>query len=115
MVVGTHGNGKFITYIGNAVQLPTALNNPIRDDKNFILSIFPTLTNNVIYYRAGNLLNIRSIQVQIWTLGGQLLLNKSAGYGSGSVDVSNFSSGTYILTISSNDGKYQFIRKFIRS
>lgn len=115
MVVGTHGNGMFVTYIGNAVQLPTSLNNPIRDDKNFILSIFPTLTNNVIYYRAGNLLNIRSIQVQIWTLGGQLLLNKSAGYGSGSVDVSNFSSGTYILTISSNDGKYQFIRKFIRS
>lgn len=115
MVVGTHGNGMFVTYIGNAVQIATGINDPIRDDKNFISSAFPTITNTVINYRAGNLLNIRSIQVQVWNLGGQLLLNRSTGYGSGSIDVSNLASGTYILTITSNDRKYQFVRKFTRS
>lgn len=115
MIVGTHGNGMFVTYIGNAVPLPTALNNPIRDNKNFITAAYPTITNNVIQYQTGNVLNIKSIEVQIWTLSGQMVYNRTSAYSSESVNVSGLPAGTYILTITSNDKKYQFIRKFIRS
>lgn len=115
LVVGTHGNGMFYTYIGNAVQLPTAINDPIRDNKNFIVAAFPTITNNAVHYRAGTMLTIKSIQVQVWDLAGRLLYNQTAAYGSGSVNVSNLPAGTYILTISSSDKKQQFVQKFIRS
>ena len=114
LLVGTHGNGMFVSYIGNAVQLPTGINDPIRNDRNFIASVFPTLTRNVVNYQTGTMLNIRSIQVQVWNLGGQLLYNRNTGYGSGTVDVSALPSGTYILTITSNDRKYQLVRKFVR-
>ena len=114
LLVGTHGNGMFVSYIGNAVQLPTGINDPIRNDQNFISSAFPTLTQHMVNYQTGNMLNIRSIQVQVWNLGGQLLYNRNSSYGSGSVDVSALPAGTYILTITSNDRKYQFVRKFVR-
>jgi hypothetical protein len=115
MIVGTHGNGMFATYIGNAIDIPTGVNDPIRDDKNFIVKAFPTITNNILNYEAGTMLNIRSIQVQVHNIGGQLLYNKNSAYGSGSVNVGALPSGTYILTITSNDRKYQFVRRFSKS
>jgi hypothetical protein len=104
----------FVSFIGNAIQLPTSINDPIRNDRNFIVNAFPTLTQHVVNYQTGTMLNIRSLQVQVWNLGGQLLYNRTSGYGSGSVDVSSLPSGTYILTITSNDRKYQFVQKFVR-
>jgi hypothetical protein len=114
MLVGTHGNGMFAAYIGNAINLPTGVNDPIRDDKNFIVTAFPTLANNVLNYQAGTMLNIKSIQVQIHNIGGQLMYNKASAYSSGSVTVGSLPRGTYILTITSNDRKYQFVRRFTK-
>lgn len=114
MLVGTHGNGMFAAYIGNAINLPTGVNDPIRDDKNFIVTAFPTLANNVLNYQAGTMLNIKSIQVQIHNIGGQLMYNKASAYSSGSVTVGSLPRGSYILTITSNDRKYQFVRRFTK-
>lgn len=115
LLVGTHGNGMFSTVIGNAITGPTGVNDPVRDDKNFIVKAFPTITNNIISYQAGSMLNVRSIQVQVYTLNGQLLYNQTSPYGSGQVNVSGLPSGPYILTITSNDRKYQFVRRFTKS
>jgi hypothetical protein len=115
LLVGTHSNGMFVAYIGEATNPPTGVNDPIRDDKNFIVKAFPTITNSRLNYQAGNMLDIRSIQVQVYNLGGQLLYNQNSPYGSGSLNVSGLPRGTYILTITSNDRKYQFVRKFTKS
>ncbi len=112
LLVGTHGNGMFVANIGNAFNVPTGVNDPIRDDKNFIVRAFPTITNGVLNYQAGNLLTIKSIQVQVVNLSGQILYNQSAAYGSGNLNLSSLPRGMYILTITSNDRKYQFTRKF---
>lgn len=112
LLVGTHSNGMFAASIGNAINLPTGINNPIRDNKNFIVKAFPTITNGVLNYQAGNLLNIKSIQVQVVNLAGQILYNQKAAYGSGSINLGILPRGMYILTITSSDRKYQFIRKF---
>ncbi|HSF45367.1 MAG TPA: T9SS type A sorting domain-containing protein, partial [Chitinophagaceae bacterium] len=114
MVVGTHGNGMFAAYIGNAIDMPTGVNDPIRDDKNFIVTAYPTLTNNILNFQAGTMLNIKSIQVQIHNIGGQLMYNKASAYASGSVTVGSLPRGSYILTITSNDRKYQFVRRFTK-
>ncbi len=115
LLIGTHGNGMFAANIGNAITGPTGVNDPIRDNKNFIVKAFPTITNNIISYQAGNMLNIRSIQVQVYNLGGQLLHNQTSAYGSGQVNVGALPRGAYILTITSNDRKYQFVRRFTKS
>jgi len=115
LLVGTHSNGMFVSYIGDAANPPTGVGDPIRDDKNFIVKAFPTITSNMLNYQAGNLLNIRSIQVQVFNLAGQMLYNQSAPFGSGSINVSALPRGAYILTITSNDRKYQFVRKFTKS
>ena len=112
LLVGTHSNGMFVANIGGAINLPTGINDPIRNDRNFIIKAFPTITNGIINYQAGNLLNIKSIQVQVINLAGQVLYNQKAAYGSGNINISTFPRGMYILTITSNDRKYQFIRKF---
>jgi hypothetical protein len=115
LVVGTHGNGMFAAYIGNAVTLPTGINTPIRNDNNFIKAAFPTLSSNVINYQIGNLFAIKKIRVQIVNLSGQLMYDKETSYQNGTVDVSLFSKGAYILSVTSNDRKYQFVQKFIKN
>ncbi|WP_410960833.1 hypothetical protein, partial [Salmonella sp. SAL4360] len=57
LLVGTHSNGMFVANIGNAINLPTGINDPIRNDKNFIVKAFPTITNGILNYQAGNMLN----------------------------------------------------------
>ncbi len=114
LLVGTHSNGMFVANIGNAVNLPTGINDPIRNDKNFIVKAFPTITNGVLNYQAGNMLNVNSIQVQVFNLAGQVLYNQKTSYGSGNINVASFPRGMYILTITSSDRKYQFIRKFTK-
>jgi hypothetical protein len=52
--------------------------------------------------------------VQVYNLAGQALVNKSTAYGSGNIDVSRLPAGTYILTITSSDRKYQFTQRFVR-
>jgi hypothetical protein len=115
LVVGTHGNGMFAAYIGNAVTLPTGINAPIRNDKNFIINAYPTLSSTTIRYQIGNLFAIKKIRVQVFNISGQLVYDNDTGYQSGTVDVSLFAKGAYILTVTSNDRKYQFVQKFFKN
>jgi hypothetical protein len=115
LLVGTHGNGMFQANIGNAISLPTSTNQPIRDEKNFIVKAFPTITNGVINWQAGNMLNIRNIQVQVYNLSGQVLYNQKQSYQSGTINVGGLPRGTYIIAITSEDRKYQFLRRFTKS
>jgi hypothetical protein len=114
LLVGTHGNGMFVANIGNAISIATPVNDPIRDDKNFVVRAYPTIATSVVNYQAGNMLGIKNVQVQVYNLGGQVMVNKTVAYGSGNVDVSRLPAGTYILTITSSDRKYQFIQRFVR-
>lgn len=115
MVVGTHGNGMFAAYIGDAVTLPTGVNDPIRNDKNFIQKAFPTLASNQITFQIGNMFSIRKIRVQVTNMAGQLVYDRETGYQNGTVDLSLMSKGTYILSVTSNDRKYQFVQKFFKN
>lgn len=114
LVVGTHGNGMFTADIGNAISIPTSVNEPIRNDKNFIVSAFPTITTGQLNFTTGTMLSIRNVQVQVFTLGGQIVFNQSFPYRSGNLNVSSLPSGNYVLTITSPDRKYQFVRKFLK-
>jgi hypothetical protein len=115
LLVGTHGNGMFAAYIGNAINIPTGINDPIRNDKNFIKTAFPAITNDNISYQVGNMFTVKRLSVQVNNMAGQLMYSKETGYQNGNVDVKKLAAGMYILTITSNDRKYQFIRKFIKS
>ncbi len=114
LVAGTHGNGMFAAYIGNAINIPTAVNDPIRNDKNFIKAAFPTITSDIISYQIGNMFTVRRLRIQVANMGGQIIYDKETGYQSGTVDVRGFPRGAYILTVTSNDRKYQFVQKFVK-
>jgi hypothetical protein len=114
LLVGTHGNGMFVAAIGSPITVATGITQPIRDDKNFIKNAFPTIVNDAITYQSGNLYTIKQVQVQVHNMSGQLIYNRSAAYGNGSVPMGNQPAGQYILTVTSNDRKYQFVKKFMK-
>jgi hypothetical protein len=114
LVVGTHGNGMFVANIGDAVNLPTPVNDPVRDDPNFIGSVYPTMANRTVNYRTGKMTGIRKVRVRVTSLSGQVLIDREEPYRSGSVDVGRLSKGMYILTITSNDGRYQHVTRFFK-
>ena len=115
LVVGTHGNGMFAAYIGNAVTLPTGINTPIQNDKNFIKTAYPTISSNTISFKIGNLFSIKKIRVRVTNLSGQLVYDRETAYQNGSVDVGLLANGAYILSITSNDMKYRFVQKFLKN
>lgn len=115
MAVGTHGNGTFITNIGNAVNLNVVTSvNPVVNDSRFIVSAYPTLTRNTLYYTTGSMLSVKKLQIQLVSAGGQTVQRKVTSYVSGSLDVSNMAPGSYILVIDSDDGKYRFVQKIVK-
>jgi hypothetical protein len=114
LLVGTHGNGMFAAYIGNAVNLPTPVISPVRDDPNFIRSAFPTTTSGMVTYRTGNMTAIRKIRVQLTNMTGQLTYDQEKSYRDGTIDIGRLPKGVYILTITSPDRKYQYVRRIIR-
>lgn len=117
MVVGTHGNGAFITEIGSPVVISdviTALPDPITNDKQFIKEVYPTVTPNNVQFHTGNLFAIKKIAVNLFDLKGQLVYRAEQAYQNGAVDLSRLARGEYILTIISDDRKYRHIQKIIR-
>lgn len=117
LLVGTHGNGMYFTTIPQPNFKPnvgTGVNDPIRNDKNFIRFSYPTLTSGQLQYQVGNMFEVKEMVVQVYNLNGQLMLKKTSGYQNGTLDVSRLSKGTYILTITSSDYKQQFVKKFIK-
>jgi len=116
MVIGTHGNGAFLTQIGDAVNLDviTAVPEPVTNDKTFINAVYPTLTKGVVQYRIGNLFTIKTISVQLFNAVGQMVYQEQRGYQNGVLDLSRCASGEYILTIYSDDRKYRQIQKLLK-
>ena len=115
MVIGTHGNGMFMTSLGNPITIATAITNPIRNNNDFVRNIYPTITNNVINYQVGNMYSIKRLSVQVSSLSGAIVYKKETGYLNGNIDLGNLAAGTYIVTITSNDRKYQTVRKIIKN
>ncbi len=110
MVVGTHGNGMFAAYLGDNLNTP-----PSGSNNNFIRSIFPTLSNQIINYQIGDLLRLPPCACKVINLAGQLLYDRETGYQNGSVYVGLLPKGAYVLAITSSDGKYRYVNKFIKN
>lgn len=118
LLVGTHGNGMYFTYLGTpnyTPNSPTPVSNTILNDKNFINAVFPTVSNGRVDFRIGNLYSIKRMNVQLYSANGALVYNNAMGYQNGSVDLNRLSRGTYVLSITSDDGKYKHLQKIIRN
>ena len=117
LLVGTHGNGMYYATTGTPDFRPsqgTGIDDPIRNDKNFIKLAAPTFVKNRIEYQIGNMFTVKKIWIKVTNLKGQVVYNKQTAYQSGQVNVSNLSKGAYILTITSEDYKQQHVTKFVK-
>jgi hypothetical protein len=115
LLVGTHGNGMYFTYLGTPNYTPN-LNtgiNPITNDRRFIDAVYPTIAGNIVHYRIGNL-GIRKILITVTSMSGQTIVKKETGYQTGSISIGTLPAGQYILTIFSDDNKYRHVQKFIK-
>lgn len=118
LAVGTHGNGAFIAFIGDPVKLtdlPTSIPGIIINDKTFIKQAFPTLAQNEIFYTKGSLLGVKGINIRIMNMAGQLIYSDNRAFSDGRVNISNLTKGSYVLQITSQDLKHQFIQQFVKN
>jgi hypothetical protein len=117
LLIGTHGNGMYYTFLGAPNFNPnqnTGTSGPAVNDRNFITTVFPTISNNIVTYRIGNLLGIRKISLQVFSMSGQQVLEKESAYQDGSIDISRLSKAAYIFSIYSDDRKYRHLQKIIK-
>jgi hypothetical protein len=115
MVVGTHGNGMFAASLGSPITIATAITNPIRNNTGFIKNIYPTITKDLVNYQVGDMYSIKKLSVQVTSLSGAVVSKKETGYQNGNINLGNLSAGAYIVTITSNDRKYQTTKKIIKN
>lgn len=108
LLVGTHGNGLYFTNTGTP-----DFGGQVTGDL-FISKIAPTITRNSIRYTIGNTFNVQNIVVQVYGINGQLLQSISDAYRTNSINVVGLPAGTYVLHITSRDGKYKFTQKFVK-
>jgi hypothetical protein len=113
MVVGTHGNGLYYTFLGSP-NLITGINNPAINDKDFITMVFPTITPNTVNYRIGTKTDVKKISIQLYNMQGQELYRQESSYQNGSININKFAKGAYVLSIYSDNKKYRHIQKIIR-
>lgn len=113
LAIGTHGNGLYYTFLGTP-NLITGINNPILNDKNFITMVYPTVTENIVQYRIGDKTDVKKISIQLYNTQGQELYRQESAYQNGSLDISRFAKGAYILSIYSDNKKYRHVQKIIR-
>jgi hypothetical protein len=114
LVVGTHGNGMFSATLGNPITITTAITNPIRNNTNFVKGIYPTITTDIVNFQVGNMYSIKKLQVELTNMNGALVYKKEVGYQNGTIPMGNLAPGTYIMTLTSTDRKYQFTQKVIK-
>lgn len=118
LVVGTHGNGAFLAEIGQAVVIPpdlaTGVNDIVRNNRNFIKLVFPTLTRNDVYFRIGQLNGITRINCRVLNASGQLLYETDLPYSDGTLGLHQLPAGNYLLMITSSNNKYQHIARFTK-
>lgn len=118
LVVGTHGNGAFIAAIGDAVTLGnnviTGINDPVTNDKNFIQTVYPTAADDEVFFKIGNMFTVKSISVELFAINGQKISQSQQSYQNGSVKLGRLARGSYVLQITSNDGKYRHVQKLVK-
>jgi hypothetical protein len=114
LVVGTHGNGMFSATLGNPITITTAITNPIRNNTNFVKGIYPTITTDIVNFQVGNMYSIKKLQVELTNMNGALVYKKEVGYQNGTIPMGNLAPGTYIMTLTGTDRKYQFTQKVIK-
>src|SRR5436190_6706013 len=113
LLVGTHGNGLYYTFLGTP-NLVTGINNPVVNDKDFIVSVYPTISESIVQYRVGGKTDVKKIAVQLFNMQGQELYRQETVYQNGSFNISRFAKGAYILSIYSDNKKYRHVQKIIR-
>jgi hypothetical protein len=113
LLVGTHGNGLYYTFLGTS-NLVTGINNPVINDKDFITAVYPTISESIIQYRIGNKTDVKKISVQLFNMQGQEMYRQESGYQNGSLNISRYSKGAYILSIYSDNKKYRHVQQIIR-
>jgi len=116
MLIGTHGNGMYYTVIGSPNYNPnivTALATATLNDKNFV-KIFPTVSRGNYQYEQGTISGLKSMQVQVFTMGGQRVYNQTVNYGSGNIPLGHLAAGNYVILITSDNKKYQTFQKVIK-
>jgi hypothetical protein len=113
MVVGTHGNGLYYTFLGTP-NLVTGINNPVLNDKNFIRLVYPTITSNVVNYQIGDKTDVKKISIQLYNMQGQELYRQESGYQNGSININKYAKGAYVLSIYSDNKKYRHVQKIVR-
>ncbi len=113
LLVGTHGNGLYYTFLGTP-NLVTGINNPVINDKDFITTVYPTISESMVQYRVGNKTDVKKISVQLFNMKGQELYRQETGYQNGSLNINRFAKGAYILSIYSDNKKYRHVQKIIR-
>jgi hypothetical protein len=114
LLVGTHGNGMFYSQIGNAVNVTTNVNEPVRNNRDFISKVWPIPANNVINYQIGGMSGITRVRVDITDAAGKLVMRREEGYNNNTLDISRLPAGSYVLTISSQQKNQQKVQPFIK-
>lgn len=113
LLVGTHGNGMYYTFLGAPDFAPGTGPLP-GTEEIFIVKTAPAQTRDKTFYQVGNLTNVQNIVVKLHSTSGQLVYKKNAPYQDGEVDLSRLPAGLYILNILSSDGRYRHTQKLIR-
>ncbi|MGE5519475.1 MAG: T9SS type A sorting domain-containing protein, partial [Candidatus Dadabacteria bacterium] len=114
MVIGTHGNGMYYTYLGTPnLNIVTGIN-PVTNDRNFIKAVYPTVSSSRVQYEIGNMIGVKKLNIQLLDLSGKKVYQIQSPYINGSVPLDRFPKGAYMLTIYSDDNKYRHIQKVIK-
>lgn len=108
LVIGTHGNGMYYTFVGRTT------NGPDPGTEVFIQTLAPTLTKGTVNYIVGNLTSVQKIVVRVFNMQGQLLFWEERGYDNASINFNRYPAGIYIVSIMSDDGNYKLTQKVIK-
>ncbi|MDQ3277632.1 MAG: T9SS type A sorting domain-containing protein [Bacteroidota bacterium] len=116
MVIGTHGNGVFYTFLGTPNFTPNVNTGVpvVTNDRNFIRMVAPTASRTDVQYQIGNMLGIQKMHVQLMNMKGQVVYQETKGYQNGSIPLQRMAPGVYILNILSSDNKYRHVQKLVR-
>jgi len=76
--------------------------------------VYPTISESIIQYRIGNKTDVKKISVQLFNMKGQEMYRLESGYQNGSLNISRYAKGAYILSIYSDNKKYRHVQKIIR-
>jgi hypothetical protein len=114
LLIGTHGNGMFVSYLGDAISGPTPVVEPIRNDPGFVKNVYPSPTKGALNISMGNMTGIRSVRVRVSNLSGQTVFDQDMPYRNGTADLTKLPRGMYVVTITSPNRSHQYTRQIVR-